>query len=447
MTRHDNTTAVIVGDDGADTEPIDVQPTAEPERPAYRSEPAADDTPVERSPRTGENTIMGMPAREAGVGALAVAALAVAGLYQAAGVFGLALAGAGTVTAAGTALAWRHGLSERIRARLQGAHANRRPHASTPTGHTLTASRPSGTGRSAGAALGMAGLTRGLGIRAGRRGRRSPGNDTGTGSAREQLRSGLGRALRARRTRRVDSAASNGHGTTSLGGAFRGAKVRRTLSALRVRAAAGLDRTRLTAAKRSTRTDGWDTKAAALLASLLGWLRAKALPSPTAHAAAVPDTDVPAPDATKAGTANPEPAVKPDTAVKPDSTRSAPTMTTPAHRSAISGNPLVVVSAEMIGAAAAYATEDMVVVASHMDQVGTLPTNIAMAIRAWTDKFGSEYPIHPAFIEALRQWHDAFNQLVTMGESLGPMFRQLHRDDLARHDAPRPGEEKWNVRR
>jgi hypothetical protein len=36
-------------------------------------------------------------------------------------------------------------------------------------------------------------------------------------------------------------------------------------------------------------------------------------------------------------------------------------------------------------------------------------------------------------------------QLISAAGEIGPLFRELHEADLRREEAPRTGEDKWNV--
>lgn len=111
----------------------------------------------------------------------------------------------------------------------------------------------------------------------------------------------------------------------------------------------------------------------------------------------------------------------------------------------MSGFPLAAAAAEMNAAAASYAPEDMWAVARELDQLPELPGNVALALRTYTARLQGDYPIHPAVIEKLAQLYLAHTQLVRLAAEVGPLFKQVHADDLKREEAPRTGEPMWNV--
>ncbi|MER7209820.1 hypothetical protein ABT340_22390 [Streptosporangium sp. NPDC000239] len=111
----------------------------------------------------------------------------------------------------------------------------------------------------------------------------------------------------------------------------------------------------------------------------------------------------------------------------------------------MSAFPLVVTAAEMNAAAASHTPADMWVVARELDQLAEVPANVALAIRTYTTRLQSDYPINPAVVEAIHHLYQAQAVLVTLAEEIGPLFRRVHAEDLKREEAPRTNEPLWNV--
>ncbi|MET7339135.1 hypothetical protein [Nonomuraea sp. NPDC005650] len=107
--------------------------------------------------------------------------------------------------------------------------------------------------------------------------------------------------------------------------------------------------------------------------------------------------------------------------------------------------PLVAAAAEMNALAHTYAPIDMWQVSRELDQLPELPANVANSVRAYLVRLQGEYPIHPAVVEKLGQFYAAHRMLIAIAQEIGPLFKQIHADDLKREDAPRTNEPLWNV--
>ncbi|WP_343951233.1 hypothetical protein, partial [Nonomuraea longicatena] len=122
-----------------------------------------------------------------------------------------------------------------------------------------------------------------------------------------------------------------------------------------------------------------------------------------------------------------------------------PAPTTVRRTRTVSTFPLAAVAAEMNAAAAAYAPTDMWVVARELDQMPEVAAYVALAIRTYTTRLQAEYPIDPAVVEAIHRMYQGQALLVSAAEEIGPLFRQVHAEDLRREEAPRTNEPLWNV--
>ena len=111
----------------------------------------------------------------------------------------------------------------------------------------------------------------------------------------------------------------------------------------------------------------------------------------------------------------------------------------------MSAFPLAAVAAEMTAAAAAHEPQGMLQVANELDQFAEVPTNVALAARAYTLRLQSEYPIHPAVVEVIQEYCVLQAQLAEVANRIGPTFRQAHHKDLERFDSPRTNEQAWDV--
>lgn len=107
--------------------------------------------------------------------------------------------------------------------------------------------------------------------------------------------------------------------------------------------------------------------------------------------------------------------------------------------------PLAVIAAEMQAAAAAHAPVDMFTVARELDQLPEIPAGVSASIRTYTTRLQAEYPIADEVVEAIFTFFDGMAQLISAAGEIGPLFRELHEADLRREEAPRTGEDKWNV--
>lgn len=113
----------------------------------------------------------------------------------------------------------------------------------------------------------------------------------------------------------------------------------------------------------------------------------------------------------------------------------------------MSGNPLVVGTAEVLAAAAAYEPEDMWDVNEALRSLPEMSVNTANALRMFIDRLDGVYPLDASVLELLRTYFDALAGTAAIGDEVYAHFRVVHEDDLKRDEAPRAGEEKWNVRR
>ncbi|WP_043641394.1 hypothetical protein [Nonomuraea candida] len=108
-------------------------------------------------------------------------------------------------------------------------------------------------------------------------------------------------------------------------------------------------------------------------------------------------------------------------------------------------NPLVIMSAEMIGAASSYTVPDMMIVAEHLDALHQVGQNLTLAYQRFGARLQAAYPIHPAVVEHFGHLIKGSAALIDPAQQLAATFRQAHADDIARREKPRINEHLWNM--
>lgn len=80
--------------------------------------------------------------------------------------------------------------------------------------------------------------------------------------------------------------------------------------------------------------------------------------------------------------------------------------------------------------------------------VGALPDamdQIAQGINVLSDRCRGELPLHPAIAELVGELAKVQSHMASVAAEIRPAIERLHAEDLDRHRAPRPSEERWNV--
>lgn len=109
------------------------------------------------------------------------------------------------------------------------------------------------------------------------------------------------------------------------------------------------------------------------------------------------------------------------------------------------GFPLAAAAADVNTAAATYEPENMWMVATDLRQLPDVFASVALAIRTYTTRLESSYPLEQPVVDELAQLYLGMTQLAQHAENIEPLFRQVHADDLKRGETPRTGESHWNV--
>lgn len=104
-------------------------------------------------------------------------------------------------------------------------------------------------------------------------------------------------------------------------------------------------------------------------------------------------------------------------------------------------------AAEQAARTARYTPESMANFARDLDQWPQAIGHLALALSTFVKKGSAEYPVNPAVMEKLAEVYRALGVATSAASEVPGMFKRVHATDLERHEAPRPGEQLWNVNR
>ncbi|MCP2330739.1 hypothetical protein G443_001009 [Actinoalloteichus cyanogriseus DSM 43889] len=102
-------------------------------------------------------------------------------------------------------------------------------------------------------------------------------------------------------------------------------------------------------------------------------------------------------------------------------------------------------AAEMHVRASRYDPERMTDFASDLGQWGESIAHLALALATFTRTGQDRWPLNPAVIESLARVYQPLGNAAAAAAEMPATFRGAHAVDLHRAEAPRPGENKWNV--
>ncbi|MFF1563806.1 hypothetical protein ACFVY1_09800 [Streptomyces sp. NPDC058293] len=105
-------------------------------------------------------------------------------------------------------------------------------------------------------------------------------------------------------------------------------------------------------------------------------------------------------------------------------------------------------AAEMEQAAQAYDPEDAMEILTMVESLPAALTSVANVMRILAERADSEFPLEKEVADGFNDIFGALNSAVAVAEDMGPLFRQAHEHDIARHEDPRNGpeaEKGWNV--
>ncbi|MFE6835266.1 hypothetical protein ACFVFI_10595 [Streptomyces sp. NPDC057705] len=139
-----------------------------------------------------------------------------------------------------------------------------------------------------------------------------------------------------------------------------------------------------------------------------------------------------------------------DCAERPDAMTPAPLTGEGAHLmdSTTSGFRFEELAAEMEQAAQAYEPENAMEILAMVEGLPEALESIANIMRILAERSDSEFPLEKEVADGFADIYGALNSATAVAEDLGPVFRQAHEADIARHEDPRNGpdaEKGWNV--
>ncbi|MEV6310304.1 hypothetical protein AB0M10_17105 [Streptomyces sp. NPDC051840] len=137
-----------------------------------------------------------------------------------------------------------------------------------------------------------------------------------------------------------------------------------------------------------------------------------------------------------------------DTAERPAGPMPAAPTTTPDEGENVSGFRFEEYAAEMESAAGQYDPENAMEILAMVEGLPAALTSVANVMRVLAERADSEFPLEKDVADGFNDIFGAVMSAVAVAEDMGPLFRQSHEQDIARHEDPRNGSEAekgWNV--
>ncbi|MEV5282028.1 hypothetical protein [Streptomyces sp. NPDC052811] len=129
----------------------------------------------------------------------------------------------------------------------------------------------------------------------------------------------------------------------------------------------------------------------------------------------------------------------------PDNTDSTSTSSEGEH---VSGFRFEEHAAEMEQAAQSYDPENAMEILAMVESLPAAITSVANVMKILAERSDSEFPLEKEVADGFNDIFGALMSAVAVAEDMGPLFRQAHEQDIARHEDPRNGpeaEKGWNV--
>ncbi|WP_202502080.1 hypothetical protein [Streptomyces sp. SID5785] len=105
-------------------------------------------------------------------------------------------------------------------------------------------------------------------------------------------------------------------------------------------------------------------------------------------------------------------------------------------------------AAEMEQAAQSYDPENAMEILAMVESLPAAITSVANVMKTLAERSDSEFPLEKEVADGFNDIFGALMSAVAVAEDMGPLFRQAHEQDIARHEDPRNGpeaEKGWNV--
>lgn len=114
----------------------------------------------------------------------------------------------------------------------------------------------------------------------------------------------------------------------------------------------------------------------------------------------------------------------------------------------VSGFRFEEVASEMEQAANSYDPEDAMEILAMVEGLPAALTSVANVMKILAERSDNEFPLEKEVAGAFNDIFGALMSAVAVAEDMGPLFRQVHAQDIARFEDPRNGpqaEKGWNV--
>jgi hypothetical protein len=105
-------------------------------------------------------------------------------------------------------------------------------------------------------------------------------------------------------------------------------------------------------------------------------------------------------------------------------------------------------AAEMESAAGSYEPDGCMEILAMVEGLPEALTSVANTMRILAERSDAEFPLDKQVADGFNDIFTALMTAVASAEDMGPLFRQVHEQDIARHEDPRNGaeaEKGWNV--
>ncbi|MFD5227651.1 hypothetical protein ACFWJ5_03800 [Streptomyces qaidamensis] len=105
-------------------------------------------------------------------------------------------------------------------------------------------------------------------------------------------------------------------------------------------------------------------------------------------------------------------------------------------------------AAEMEQAANSYDPDNAMEILTMVEGLPAALTSVANVMKILAERSDSEFPLEKAVADGFNDIFGALMSAVAVAEDMGPLFREVHEQDIARHEDPRNGteaEKGWNV--
>ncbi|MGW3021220.1 hypothetical protein [Streptomyces longwoodensis] len=129
-----------------------------------------------------------------------------------------------------------------------------------------------------------------------------------------------------------------------------------------------------------------------------------------------------------------------------------PTTSTPEHEGEhmplVSGFQFEDHAIDMLAAANSYEPDGCMEILRMVEGLPGALESIAAVMKILAERSDSEFPLEKEVAGGFNDIYGALRSAVAVAEDLGPLFRQVHAQDIARHEDPRNGteaEKGWNV--